>query len=178
MQSGTRASCRYLFISSASLSWIEANFLNQNLCIPLCPGFFPVWYLFSVFLSSLMCISAFGPSSSSSSSLAISFIHSAFLLCFFGCHIFVQNRSVSLVVGMFLCHGLPIVDRIFFRCFGMSCFVCIVLPFVDISLVFLLSLEPSGLFPQVARLFFSCCLFHSLPTYSRIFLFYYSGLFS
>ena len=55
-----------------------------------------------------------------------------------------------LVVGMFLCHALPIVDEIFFRCFGMSCFVCI----VDISLVFLLSLEPSGLFLQVVLLFF------------------------
>ena len=39
--------------------------------------------------------------------------------------------------------------KIFFRCFGMSCVVCIVSPFVDISLVSLLSPEPSGLFPQV-----------------------------
>ena len=31
-----------------------------------------------------------------------------------------------LVVGMFLYHTLPIVDKIFFRCFGISCFVCIV----------------------------------------------------
>ena len=54
-----------------------------------------------------------------------------------------------LVVGMFLCHALLIVDKIFFRCFGMSCFVYIVLPFVDISLVSLLSPEPSSLFPQV-----------------------------
>ena len=30
------------------------------------------------------------------------------------------------VVGMFSCHSLPIVDRIFSRCFGKSCFVCIV----------------------------------------------------
>ena len=59
-----------------------------------------------------------------------------------------------LVVGMFLCHALPIVDKIFFRCFGIFCLVCIVLPFVDISLVFLLSLEPPGLFPQVVLLFF------------------------
>ena len=80
-----------------------------------------------------------------------------------------------LVVGMFLCHALPIVDRIFFRCFGMSCFVCIVLPFVDIILVSLFSPEPSGLFPQVVLLFF---LALSLPTYSWIFLFYHFGLFS
>ena len=55
---------------------------------------------------------------------------------------------------MFLCHLLPVVDRIFFHCFGMSCFVCIVLLFVDISLILLLSRVLSGLFPQVVLLFF------------------------
>ena len=59
-----------------------------------------------------------------------------------------------LVVGMFLCHALSVVDRIFFRCFGMSCFVCNFLPFVDISLISLLSPEPSDLSPQVVLLFF------------------------
>ena len=54
------------------------------------------------------------------------------------------------VVGMFLCHLLPAVDRIFSHCFGMSCFICIVLPFVDISLIFLFS----GLFPQAVLLFY------------------------
>ena len=43
------------------------------------------------------------------------------------------------VVDMFLCHALPVVDRIFFRFFGMFCFVCIFffffLPFVNISLI-------------------------------------------
>ena len=66
---------------------------------------FPVYILFSVFLSKSMCISTLGPSSSPSSSLVILFIHSAFSLCFFGCHIFVQNR---LVVGMFSCHSLQL----------------------------------------------------------------------
>ena len=47
----------------------------------------------------------------------------------------------------------PVVGRIFFRCFGMSCFVCIVLPFVNISLIFLLSPVLPGLFPQVVLLF-------------------------
>ena len=61
---------------------------------------------------------------------------------------------------MFLCHALLVVDRIFLRCFGMSCFVCIVLPFVDISLVSLLS----GLL--VALLFF---LVLSFAFSSRIF---------
>ena len=47
-----------------------------------------------------------------------------------------------------------LVGRIFFRCFGTFCFVCIVLPFVDIFLIFLLSSVLSGLFPQVVLLFF------------------------
>ena len=54
---------------------------------------------FCFFFCSSMCISALGPSSSPSSSLVILFIHSASSLCFFGCHIFVQNCSVSLVSG-------------------------------------------------------------------------------
>ena len=70
------------------------------------------------------------------------------------------------IVGMFLCHALPIVDRIFFRCFRMSCLVCIVLPFVDISLVSLLSPKHSGLLPQVVLLFF---LVLSFPFSSHIF---------
>ena len=71
-----------------------------------------------------------------------------------------------LVVGMFSCHALLIIDRIFFRCFGMSCFVCIVLLFVDISLVSLLSPESSGLFPQIVLLFFRVL---SFPFSSHIF---------
>ena len=67
-----------------------------------------------------------------------------------------------LVVGMFSCHAHPIVDRIFFRCFGMSCFVCIVLPFIDISLVSLLS----GLFLKLYCYFF---LVLSFPFSSHIF---------
>ena len=80
---------------------------------------------------------------------------------FLGCHILVPNRSFFFlhpVVGMFLCHLLPVVDRTFFHCFGMSCFVCIVSPFVGISLVFYLSLVLSGLFPQVVWLFFPVLL--------------------
>ena len=54
---------------------------------------------FSVFLSNSMCISALGPSSIPSSSPVILSIHSAFSLCFLGCHIFVPNCSVSLASG-------------------------------------------------------------------------------
>ena len=56
---------------------------------------------FSVVLSKSTCVSAFGPSSSPSSSLVILFIHSAFSLCFFffGCHISVQNCSIYFASG-------------------------------------------------------------------------------
>ena len=67
---------------------------------------------------------------------------------------------------MFSCHSLLIVGKIFFRCFGMSCFVCIVLPFVDISLIFLLSPVLSSLFPQVVLLFFPM---FPVPTSPRLF---------
>ena len=90
--------------------------------------------ILSVILSTSVCISAFGPSSSPSSSLVILLIHSALLLCL-SVAIFLSKIVGSLlhpVVVIFYCHLLPIVDRIFFHCFGMSCFVCIVLPFVDI----------------------------------------------
>ena len=123
------------------------NFLNQKPCIPSC-----------VVLSKSMCISVLGLSSSPSSSLVILFIHSGFSLCFLVA-IFSSKIVRFLwhpVVGMFSCHSFPVVGRIFFRCFGKSYFVCIVLPFVDISLIFLLWPALSGLFTQVVLLFFSC----------------------
>ena len=81
-----------------------------------------------------MCISPFGPSSSFSNSLVILFIHSACPL-YFLVAIFLSKIVRFLlhpVVGMFSRHVLLFVGRIFFRCLLMSCFVCIVLPFVDI----------------------------------------------
>ena len=63
---------------------------------------------------------------------------------------------------MFLCHALPIVDKIFFCRFGISCFVHIVLPFVDISLVFLLLLEPSGFISSSCMVIFSHVVFFIL----------------
>ena len=87
---------------------MDVNFLNQNSCFP---GVFQFDIFFSVFLSTSMCISNSGPSLSPSCSLVILFIHSAFSLCFFGCYIFVQKRSVSLVSGYWyvFCHALPVV---------------------------------------------------------------------
>ena len=152
VQLGTCAPCRHLFISSANLPWMEVNILNQQPCIPSWPPIFQFDILFSVVLSKSMCISVLGPSSSPSSSLVTLFIHSPFSLYFSGCHIFSQNHTVSLTSGCW--YVFPVVDRIFFRCFGKACFVCIVLPFVDISLIFLLSSALSSLFPQVVLLFF------------------------
>ena len=127
-----------------------------------------------------MCISTFGIFSNPSNSFVILFIHSTFSLCFLVA-IF-QSKMVRFllhpVAGMFSCHLLPVVDIIFFRCFGMSCFVCIVLPFTDISLIFLLSSVLSGLFPQFVLLFFLVLPF---PFCSHIFqrfsFFYHFGLF-
>ena len=64
---------------------------------------------------------------------------------------------------MFSCHLHPLVGRIFFCCFEMFCFVCIVLPFVNISLIFLLSPVLSGLFISSSCIvFFSCFAFSFL----------------
>ena len=59
------------------------------------------------------------------------------------------------VVDMLSCHSpSPLVDKISVRCFRMACFISSDLPFADIFLIFLLSPVVSGLFPQVALLFF------------------------
>ena len=99
-----------------------------------------------------MCISVFGPSSSPSNSFVILLSIRLF------CYVFFIDKIVRFLlhpgVGMFSCYLLPVVGRIFFHCFGKSRFVCIVLPFVNITLIFLLSPVPSGLFPQVVLLLF------------------------
>ena len=145
---GTSAPCKHLFISSASLSWMEVNFLNQISCIPSWPGIF--WFgIFCVVLRKSICISTFGSSSNPSSSLVILFIHSAFSFCFLVA-IFWSKIVRFLwhpVFGMFFCL-LPLMliedipkqlKKIFFHCFGISSFVFIFLPFVDTSLISLLS---------------------------------------
>ena len=79
-----------------------------------------------------MCISVLVPFSSPCSSLVIflSIQHfRCFLVALFSSKI--VRFLWHLLVGMFSCHSLPIVDRIFFRCFAKSCFVSIILTFVD-----------------------------------------------
>ena len=131
---------------------MEVNFLNQKPCILSWCGVFQV----DIFLR----ISPFGPSSSHSKSLVILFIHSAFSLCFW-----LPYFLLLLVVGIFSCHLLSVLGRIFFRYFGMSYFVCIVLPFIGISLIFLLSPGFSGLVPQVVLLCFFFVLSFSFCLY-------------
>ena len=167
IDSGTCAPCRHLFISSAGLSWMEVNFSNQKPCIPSWPGVYQfdiclvlIWVNRCVFMLSGL--------------LRALLIHLSYCLsiwpfrCAFLVAIF-QSKIVRFhlhpVVCVFSCHLLPVVDRIFFRCFGISCFVCNVLPFVDISFIFLLSPVLSGLFPEVVLLFF---LLLSFPFYSYI----------
>ena len=116
-----------------------------------------------------MCIYGFGPSSSPS--FAMLLIHSAFyhvLLVAIFCSKIVQ-LLLHPVVGMFSYHLPPLVSRIFFSCFGMSYFVCIVLHFLNIFLIFLLSPVRSGPFPRGLLLFFLLLLFPFLPTCFSVF---------
>ena len=115
------------------------EFLESESLYSIMAWHFPIWYFFSVVLSKSMCISAFGLSSSPNS-FVILLIHLAFSLCSLVVAIFLSKIVWFLlhpVVGVFLCHLPPLVGRISFWCFGISCFVCIVLPFVNIFLIFL-----------------------------------------
>ena len=50
----------------------------------------------------------------------------------------------------------------FFRCFGKSCFVCIIWSCLDILFVFLLSPLPSAIFPRIVC--FNCCVAFSFSS--------------
>ena len=136
-------------------------------------GHFPVWHIFTVILCKSMCISAFVTFFVSFSfSCHVPYPFTLFLFVFFFFFLVAIFRSkifrflLNPVADMFSCHLLSVVDRIFFRCFGMSCFVCVISPFVDISLIFLLPPVLSGLFLQVVLLSF---LVFPFPFYSYIF---------
>ena len=96
-------------LSHSKSPQVSKALLNMAMC-------FPVWYFFSVVLSKSLCISFFRPSSSPSYFLVIFFIHSVFLLCSFGCHIFLKIVRFLLhpFVDMFYCHLLPVVDIMLF----------------------------------------------------------------
>ena len=110
--------CRNLFISSASLPWMEVNFLNQKPCIPSWPGVFQFDMFLSVTLIKSVCISALV---FLWYCLSIQPFRYVFFVAIFLCKI--VGFLFHLVVGMFYCNLHPVADRIFFHCFGMSCFV-------------------------------------------------------
>ena len=105
------------------------EFLNQNPCIPSWPGVFQFSTFFS--FSSVETTTTFtsGTPSSPSNSFFMIFINSAFLIYSFCSHILLQNFFVSFASDCwFLCIVCRLVGWIFFRYFGMPCFVCIVWP--------------------------------------------------
>ena len=98
---------------------MDVNFLNQNPCIPSWPGVFQFDIFFIVFLSSSMFISLSGLLrillALSSYYLSIQLFRYAFFVAIF------LSKNVRFlwrpVIGMFLCHALPVVGRSFFLCF-------------------------------------------------------------
>ena len=153
------------------ISWTRSRLFHHGLALS------SLIFFLVLFWVSRWVFSVLGPSSSPSSSLLLLFIQSAFSLvffCFFLVAIFLSKIVWFLlhpVVGMFSCHSLPIFDRIFFRCFGKSCFVCIVLPFVNTSLIFLLWPE-LVYFLKLYCYFFRCWLFLFSTAYFSATLFF------
>ena len=118
---------------------------------------FPIWYFLVLFWVD-WCVFSFFESFYLFYHVAYSF---GFFVMFSWLSCLLQNCSAFLASGCWYvsCHLLSLVGRIYFRCFRMFCFVCVVLPFLDIFLIFLLSPKFSGLFPQVVLLFFSGAAF-------------------
>ena len=115
---------------------------------------FPIYYFFKCCSEWIEIYFRVSPFSSPSNSFSMLFIHSAFLICSLRSYILLRNSfaSLSLVVGISSCILPLLAGRIFFRCFGLSCFVCIVLSCLDIFLAPLLSPVPSDLFCRIVLL--------------------------
>ena len=131
---------------------------------------FPVWYFFRVAMSESMYIFALGPYSTICNSFPMLLFHSAFLLCSLSCYILLQNCFASLASDWWYVFAVfPFLTcRILFRCFGMSCFVCIFWSYLGIFFVFLLSPQPSDLSLRVISY---CVAFSSL---SQHLIFFFS----
>ena len=133
---------------------MEVNFLNQKPCIPSWPGVFQFDIILSVVMSKSVCISAFRPTSNPSISLVILFIHSAFLLRFFWLPYFCPKSFGFFCIRLlvyFYCYLLPIVNRIFFRCFGIIIIIIIIIIITDRS-VFICVIPPRYPFCLIQRL--------------------------
>ena len=79
IHSGMSISWKHLFISIASLSWIEVIFLNKNPCLPSRPGLFQLGIFLSVALSKSMSIFTLGLFST----LCCSFFHVLYPFVFY-----------------------------------------------------------------------------------------------
>ena len=145
------------------------EFLQPECMYPTMARCFPIWY-FLVSFSVYQCVFPLPILFRvllylSPCCLSIRFFVKFSLLPYFTPELF--SFSVHPVVGMCSCHLLQLVGRIFFRCFGMFCFVCIALSFVDSFLIFLLSPVLSDLFPQIVLIFFLVLLFSFCPMFQR-----------
>ena len=143
---------------------MEVHFLNQYPCMPSCPGIIQ----FGIFwLMPWVNWRVFSPS--------VLLRNLSVFLCCLSVRLFCYVLFVPYFVPKLLFHGYPIVDiclcihsvladNIFFVGFGMSCFVCIVLPSFYIFFVFLLLPVPSGLFPQLVLFILLVELFLNFST--------------
>ena len=152
------------------------DFLNQKPCISSRPGIFQ----FDIFLVTSKSILALGPSSRSSNSLVILFIHSAFLLCLWMPYFSPKSFGFS-CIRLLVCFRVNFSQLLIeFSFFVLECAVLFVL-FYSLSICLFIPFSPvlTILFPQVVlQFFFLCCLFLFVPTHSRVFpLFCHIGLF-
>ena len=134
----------------------------QYQCMPSWHGIFQ----FGTFLSELKCILTLNPSSSPNS-FHILLIHTAFLLSYLRSYILPKICFASLTSGYWsvFAHSYPFTGRfLFFRCFGMPCFLFLLFyPISIFFLVFLLSPAPSALFLWVVSSVLLVLLFPFSP---------------
>ena len=137
IHSGMCSPWMHLFISSiACREWMWTSWKRNHVFLHSLA--FSSLIFFSVILSKLMRISAFGPSSSPSSFLV--YLFSIFVM-FFWMQYFSPKLTFFLfcffwhpIFCMFSCHFLPVVDRIFFGFLNvLFCLFCFNL--VNISLI-------------------------------------------
>ena len=95
-------SSKHLFISIASLSWMEVNFLKPVSMYGITARRFPIYYFLSVALSESRYIFVLGPYSSLSNSFFMLLIHLAFLICSLRSHILLSLSSGCWFVFMYL----------------------------------------------------------------------------
>ena len=128
---GISASCRQLFISVASLSWVKVNFLNRNICMPSWSRVFQFCSFVSVALSESRCTSTFG----SSSSIQNSFFCVVFPFNFFVPFPYFAQKSLCLpnILLLVCLHPFSFEFRVFFSFVALECpvlffvfFVCTV----------------------------------------------------